>query len=261
MKDCRRQDYPFLAMLRHHLPLADEIIVNEGHSTDGTFEAIRDLDPKIRIFRTRWRPAQDEHWWIHFKDAARRECTGDWCVHLDCDEFIPEWEFDDLRRFLMATEATLVPVTFKNFYANYRVYHADPGSVSWVTRKMIIHRNVPDLEFWGDGSNLKEAGKPFTWDTSSRQFTVHHFGAVRSAARLRESWWFAGRFRRGRRTIMRPPGFVFDWFPHEWRDPDFMPGLRVYDGPFIKAVRDNPRDFIRDRMKMYDLLKQQAAVR
>lgn len=255
MRDCRRQDYPYLEMLRHHLPLADEIVVNEGHSTDGTFESIRDLDPKIRVFQTNWERPAGENWWIHFKDEARRRCTGDWCIHLDCDEFVPDWQFDELRTYLETATETLIPTTFRNFYGSYRVYHADPGSVRWVTRKMIIHRNIPELEFWGDGSNLKERGKAFSWDTSPRDFSIHHFGAVRHPGRLREAWWLAGRFRSGRSIRLRPPGFVFNLFPHRWKDPQFMPGLRVYDGPHIRAVQENPAAFTKDDMELYDWLK------
>lgn len=258
MRNCREQDYPYLEMLRHHLPLADEVVVNEGRSTDGTYESIRDLDPKIRVFRTSWERPSGEHWWIHFKDDARRRCTGDWCIHLDCDEFIPEWEFDEIRAHLERASELLVPVRFRNFYGNYKVYHADPGSVHWITRKMVIHRNVDSLEFWGDGSNLKERGKPFTWETSPREFTVHHFGAVRHPARLRESWWSAGRFRSGRSIRLRPPSVVFDLFPHTWKDPHFLEGLRTYDGPFVRAVRDSPHAFTKDAMQLYEWLKREG---
>src|ERR1700682_5667295 len=47
-------DFHVAAMLRHHLPLADEIVVNEGYSSDGTYEVIRDIDPKIKIHRSQW---------------------------------------------------------------------------------------------------------------------------------------------------------------------------------------------------------------
>jgi hypothetical protein len=33
--------------------------------------------------------------------------------------------------------------------------------------------------------------------------------------------------------------FVFDLSPHNWRDSDFLPDLDIYEGPLIKAVRDN----------------------
>ena len=47
-------DYHVLPMLKHHLPLADEIIVNDGYSNDGTYEAVRQLDPKDLLQTRGW---------------------------------------------------------------------------------------------------------------------------------------------------------------------------------------------------------------
>ena len=147
----------------------------------------------------------------------------------------------------------MIPVRFMNFYGNARVYNVDPAKTHWVTKKMIIHRNLVDeFCFWGDGSNVKLKGHDFTWDSSSKMFTVHHFGGVRHPGRLRQAWWAAGRFRAGRSIRFEPPAFVFDLFPLKWVDADFMPYLTVYDGPFIKAVRDDPDRFVRDG---YELLR------
>lgn len=84
---------------------------------------------------------------------------------------------------------------------------------------------------------------------------MHHLGAVRSAARLREGWWTAGRFRTGRSIRLRPPGFVFDLFPYKWKDPVYLSGLAIYEGPFIRAVNDNPARFTRDNMELYEYLR------
>jgi glycosyltransferase involved in cell wall biosynthesis len=260
MRNCIENDYPFVEMLRHHLPLTDEIIVNEGYSTDGTYEAIRDLDPKIKIFRNNWEKPKGEAWWIHFKDAARRQCSGDWCIHLDCDEFIPEWEFDAIRSHLATTSDVLIPTRFTNFYGNYRVYHPNPAKIHWITGKMIIHRNLPDdIEFWGDGSNVKLKGEEFTWNTSKVSFSVHHFGGVRYAGRLRQAWWSQGRFRTGRSIWVQPPQFVFDLFPLKWADPDFIDDLAIYEGPTVKAVRDDPDRFARDKYYLFKLLSEKKA--
>jgi glycosyltransferase involved in cell wall biosynthesis len=262
MRDCIRHDYPYLEMLRHHLPLADEIVVNEGFSTDGTFETLQNLDSKIRVFRTRWQPEAGEDWWIHFKDAARRQCRGDWCIHLDSDEFIPEWEFDRIREHLSTTSDMMIPVRFVNFYGNSRVYHSDPSKSHWVTRKMIVHRNLQEeIEFWGDGSNVKLKDRDFTWETSSETFTVHHFGGVRRPGRLRQSWWLQGRFRTGRSIRVRPPQWLFDLLPMKWADPDFIDYLSIYEGPLIKAVRDNPNRFVRDDFQLLRLLSEKTSRR
>src|SRR5215216_3686938 len=105
-----RYDFHVVQMLKHHLGLADEIVVNEGYSTDGTYEQISSIDPRIRVFRSDWGAQQGMDWYRSFKEAARQRCTGDWCLYLDCDEFIPEWQFGALRQRLeMATE-DLIPI-------------------------------------------------------------------------------------------------------------------------------------------------------
>jgi glycosyltransferase involved in cell wall biosynthesis len=254
-KDGIAQDLHVEAMLRHHLPLADEIVVNEGYSSDDTYERISNIDGKIRVFRTHWETPKNLQWCIGFKDAARRQCTGDWCIHLDCDEFIPEWEFNAIRRHLETATETLIPVRFVNFYGSYRVFHGKPEKEHWPTHKMIIHRNSPDIEFWGDGSNVKLKGQEFRWDTSTKMFTVHHFGMVRDAAILRYKWWTQGRAISGRSTRFKRPKFLFRMFPHDWEDPQFFGDLELYEGPDIRAVSENPREFVRDHMKLEKLLR------
>jgi hypothetical protein len=259
VKNGLHQDYHVVEMLRHHLPLADEIIVNEGYSTDGTFERISGIDQKIKIFRTHWGQATSFDWFLQFKNAAREACTGDWSLLLDCDEFIPEWEFERLRDCLEKTTELILPIRLINFYANYKVFHRAPEKVNWPEVKMAIHRNVPEIEVWGDGSNVRVRGTACKEQTGGPEFACHHFGFVRSAARLREKWRnLQGNLHNSRRKWLRIPSFVFNWFPHKWADPQFLPDLEVYEGPYLRAVRENPEEFVRDGMSLYHQLKQQA---
>ena len=255
IKDGFAQDLHAEAMLRHHLDLADEIVVNEGFSSDETLERISRIDPKIKIFQSVWEKPKDLAWCIGFKDAARRASTGDWCIHLDCDEFIPEWEFAEIRQHLASTEDVLIPVRFLNFYGSYRVVHNDPLKVSWPDRKMVIHRNREDIEFWGDGSNVKLRDQPFTWETSRKMFTVHHFGMVRDPAILRKKWWIQGRAVQGKSSPIVPPNLLFRLFPHDWRDPQFFDELVEYPGPHIRAVQRDPNEFVRDKGRLVELIR------
>jgi hypothetical protein len=255
VKNGLSQDYHVLEMLRHHLPLAEEIIVNEGYSTDGTFERITQIDPKIKVFRRHWGAATGLDWYLGFKNEARQACTGDWCILLDCDEFIPEWDFERLRAHLERTEELMLPVKLINFYGNFKVFHRAPEKVTWPARKMILHRNLPEIEVWGDGSNVRVRGTEMSWGEASVEFVCHHFGFVRRASRLREKWRNQGTLYSGKRKWLRLPSFVFNWFPHSWADPQFLPDLDVYDGPYVKAVRDNPEEFVRDGMSLYHQLK------
>lgn len=250
-------DFHIVDMLTHHLPLADEIIVYEGYSDDGTYEAIKDIDPKIRIVRSRWdKPGKSYNWYVTLKERARQECRGQWCLHLDADEFVPEWEFEGLREFVASHDGLIVPIRVIDFYGNYKVYSTN--SPCW--RKMNLHRNVPEVEFWGDGANVRLKGQPFDWGSGELRFTCHHFGSVRHAARLREKWHIQGKmYGKGKR--LKLPGFLFNLFPHRWIKPELMDGLEVYEGPYIKAVRENPSEFVRDGFALYDYLQERQSAR
>jgi len=251
-------DFHVVPMLKHHLALADEIVVLEGHSTDGTYEAIHDLDPRIQVHRSEWGQQSSLDWYLRFKNQARALCTGDWCIYLDCDEFLPEWDFGRLRDRLEHASETLLPIDVLNFYGNYRVYHRNPASVHWPHRKVAIHRNRSDIQFWGDGSNVGVVGEDYTWpDAHPYEFCCHHFGYVRHAARLREKWREQNARHQGKRRL-KIPGFVFDWLPHRWDDPAHMADLAIYEGPYIKVVRDDPDEFTRDGMKTFRILQERG---
>lgn len=245
-------DYHVVEMLKHHLPLADEIIVHEGYSSDATYERITCIDAKIKVFRSHWgRPRNGLEWIVGIKNAARERCTGKWCILLDCDEFIPEWEFARIREHLAGAAEDMVPTRMLNFYGNYRVYHSQPAKVVWPSRKMNIHRNLPDVEVWGDGSHVRLKGRPLDWSCSAEQFTCHHFGFVRDPARLRQKWSFFGNLYKKKVPWFAPPSFLFNWKPHDWMDPQFLDGLAIYDGPYVQAVRNDPEEFVRDGFRLH----------
>jgi glycosyltransferase involved in cell wall biosynthesis len=249
-------DFHVVAMLKHHAKYFDEIIVNEGYSTDGTYEAICNIAPSVKVFRSVWDKTDPSTWHIKFKNEARVKCTGDWCVLLDCDEFIPEWEFERLRNEIEQTPDDILAVKFKHFYGNYRVYKARNDSL---TKTPVlgnrIHRNLTNIEVWGDGANVWKRGEKYRPPTGDLTFEVHHFGEVRNPARLRQKWRTQAKQHRAKNPQWDwVPGFVFNLLPHDWKDPDFLADMSVYDGPLIQAVRDQPEEFIRDNMKLLKLL-------
>jgi glycosyltransferase involved in cell wall biosynthesis len=243
-------DYHVVEMLKHHLPLADEIIVNEGNSSDRTFEEISKIDKKIKVFRSDWGKLKDQSWFVKFKNDARQKCKGEWCILLDCDEFIPEWEFSRIRQYLQETTDIMIPVRLMNFYGNYKVYHEFPKIVNWPDRKMIIHRNIADIEVWGDGSNVRLKNTVLDWSVVAQEFSCHHFGFVRNPARLRQKW----RNIQSWGNWLKLPAFLFDLRPHNWMDTQYLRDLARYEGPYIRAVRENPDEFVRDEFALYQYL-------
>jgi hypothetical protein len=53
---------------------------------------------------------------------------------------------------------------------------------------------------------------------------------------------------------------MFDIFPHRWDDPDVLPLLDTWDGPVMQTVRDDPGEFTRDDMWLYEKLKTKAPI-
>lgn len=169
VKDGLFYDLHVLDMLKHHLPLAGEMVVNEGFSSDGAFEAIAGLHPKIKVIRNQLDKSDPKSWSRKSKDQARRACTGDWCVLMDCDEFLPEWEFDRLHAHLEHTDKHVVSARYKHFYGNYRVLYERPDRPFPPRRKWIIHRNRADVEIFGDRLGCANPG---AWRIG--QGTGHH---------------------------------------------------------------------------------------
>lgn len=244
-------DYHVIQMIKHHLPLADEIVVNDGYSTDGTYEALLELGPKVRVIRQQHviGDSSAELYRVN-KDRARQECTGDWCISLDCDEFIPEWEFERLAAYLPRAAAPVVSMHYVNFYGNYKVYHADPGRVRWPALKHPIHRNLPEITFVGDGSHVQVKDHPERAPDPGEHFECHHFGYVRRAARLRQKWRIEDKILAAKPSKDYIPGAVYDLAPHDWMDPAFLDGLALHDGPYVRAVREEPDEFVRDDFKL-----------
>lgn len=258
VKDGLYYDFHVVEMLKHHLPLAEEIVVNEGHSSDGTYEAIKDLDPKIRVVRNHLDTSEPKSWHRRAKDQARRLCTGDWCILLDCDEFIPEWEFDRLRSHLERCEKDILLADYTHFYGNYKVQYENLDRPYPPMRNRRIHRNRPEIEVFGDGSDVHWAGLGGAAEDPSVSFAVHHFGEVRRPARLRHKWHVQSKVNVQNRWHWIP-GLAFDLKPHDWFDPDFLKHLKVYDGPYIAAVRQHPDEFVRDDFALHRWLTSQRA--
>jgi hypothetical protein len=57
VRDAIRQGYPFAEAIASALPVCDEFLVSDGHSTDGTYESLQtmaSLNKKIKIYQQEW---------------------------------------------------------------------------------------------------------------------------------------------------------------------------------------------------------------
>jgi len=91
-----KQGYPFWESLSSCLPFADQIVISEGHSDDGTadyIEQFRKEHPKlVRLYQDDWRSIRSAHGEVIEKISTRnmRRCSYEWIYYLQADEVIHE---------------------------------------------------------------------------------------------------------------------------------------------------------------------------
>jgi len=80
------------------MEFADEIVVVDGGSTDGTIELIEGFkDKRIKLIIHK-QEHQNYYSSAERKNIALQACTGDYCVLMDADEVIGEWDASLIRR-------------------------------------------------------------------------------------------------------------------------------------------------------------------
>lgn len=96
--------YPIIEAIKSYLPVLDELIVIDGGSTDGTLEAIKELnDSRIRIIcdeDTKWEKDWKYSRMNHNMDRGFRECQGDIVLKFDADRILKDKDLmkQDLQR-------------------------------------------------------------------------------------------------------------------------------------------------------------------
>ena len=148
-RNCISQKYPFKQCIESLLGFCDQVVVVDGGSTDGTWEALEELsvaDDRIII-------AQNRRDWDHPRFAvfdglqkayARSLCTGEWCWQMDSDEVVHENDYgkvkEVIKRLPKATDLIALPV----------------------------------IEYWGGPEKVRIDVNPWKWRLSrNRKYITH----------------------------------------------------------------------------------------
>lgn len=129
-------EYPFEVCIDSLLGFADEVVVVDAGSRDGTIEKLNSIarrDSRVRVAvepvdfsHPRWAIMQDGL----LKGKARALCSGDYCWQTDTDEVVPPEDYPKM----------------------------DTLPAALAGRPLIM---LPMVEFWGDFSKIR--GDFFTW--------------------------------------------------------------------------------------------------
>ena len=122
--------YPFLESMQSVLPVVDEFVMVLGDSTDGSREAILNLNSsKVKIVDTVWDMSLKTGGKLFAQQSnlGLAEMTGDWVIHIQADEVLHENDGPKLVQYIKTfdanprVEALLFP--FLNFRGDYHHIH------------------------------------------------------------------------------------------------------------------------------------------
>lgn len=164
--------------LRYHLARgADQWIVTDNGSTDGTLEVLRRFESE-GLLRLIQEPGEDfrteAHWWVtRMARLAATEMGADWVAHVDADEFW--WPARGSLKEALAE----VPGEYGVVLAPRPEFAARPGDGAWRERMTVrerrsrlrpkiahraepnalLHRGAHDVDVEGEEGGSKHAGR------------------------------------------------------------------------------------------------------
>jgi len=148
-RNCIEQQYPYKESIASMLGFADEVVVVDGGSTDGTWEELEEWaahEDKLAVYKV-------ERDWGHPRHAvfdgaqkaeARKRCTSEFLWQMDCDEVVHEDDYDKVAGMC------------RNF----------PDQADLVS--------LPVVEYWGGVDKVRVDVNPWKWRLSRNKEHITH---------------------------------------------------------------------------------------
>lgn len=148
-RNCIEQKYPWKQCISSMLGFADEVVVVDGGSEDGTWESLQEWsekEEKLKVYQVTRDWSEERHAVYDGlqKAEARSRCTADFLWQMDCDEIVHE---DDYEKIIGLC---------KNF----------PTEVDLVS--------LPVVEYWGSTEKVRMDINPWKWRLSRNMPHITH---------------------------------------------------------------------------------------
>ena len=148
-KNCIEQKYPFEQSIKSMLGFANEVVVVDGGSTDGTWEKLEKWaqeEDRLKVFKVErdWNSPRHAVFDGLQKAEARKRCTSDFLWQMDSDEVVHESQYENIQKLC------------KNF----------PENVDLVS--------LPVVEYWGGPDKIRIDVNPWKWRLSRNIETITH---------------------------------------------------------------------------------------
>ncbi len=175
--------YPFWESLESSLPIADEIIISEGNSSDKTYEALlkfkEKYGDKIKIFRTNWERKHvggcGEIISVISSEAISK-CSHNWIYYLQADEIIHKDNYGIIKEVASSKLGNFNSINFKyaHFIGSWTPLPFGSAAYSEAIRMV---RNIREISLMGDAWTFKGSIYP-VFPSNNVPKPVYHFGWV-----------------------------------------------------------------------------------
>lgn len=144
-----KSDYPWRQSISSLLGFCDEVIVLDGGSNDGTYEALQEWaaeEPRLVVNQLKrdWNNKRHALYDFYQKAAARTLCTKEWCWQSDIDEIVHESDYEKVKVFLRQM----------------------PKAVKLIS--------LPVVEYWGGSDKVRVDINPWKWRLSRNYTHITH---------------------------------------------------------------------------------------
>ncbi len=148
-KDCIDQGYPWKECITSMLGFADEVVVVDGGSRDGTWEKLAswsEKEPKLKIKQVarNWNHPRFAIFDGQQKAEARSLCTKEFLWQQDADEVVHEIDYEKIYRLCRNFPRTAVLVS------------------------------LPVIEYWGSNKKVRCDINPWKWRLSKNVENITH---------------------------------------------------------------------------------------
>ena len=191
---------PFIEAIQSALPICDEFIIAVGDSTDGTREAIVNLNSnKIKIIDTIWDSNLKTGGQIFAQQTniALDQITGDWAFHIQADEVIHENQIANIKKAIEKydgdhkVDGFILP--FIHFWGGYNYYRNTRRVHNFEVR---VFRNNLGVRSYRDSQGFRKyksvEGYQNGTDKGAKlsvklvEATVYHYNGVRPPVSFRK---------------------------------------------------------------------------
>lgn len=145
--NCISQEYPWEKTIESMLGFADEVVVLDGGSNDGTWEKIQELSERNSKIIAKQHEIDFSHNRFAVQDGsakarARKLCSKEFCVQMDSDEYFVQEDFEKIKNLVknFPSGIDLIALPVVEFWGSYDKVRLDINPEKWR-----VSRNKPDI--------------------------------------------------------------------------------------------------------------------